>query len=482
MVIIPSSFSSTFADKEFTVEKPIPPFKGQIKLIEHNGLRALAMPLLTVYADPSDHLVYPPSSLEGVGRMSFATLDGGLFYCSSSLLNGGKYLLTAAHCTTDQNGVIDFDTENPFSKVEFLNDDGGVTITEDITKVIPHPDYDGCYLCGNDFALVKLANPISGLATFGIDENNSDDLGLVTKSGYGMSGTGKTGATFSDGKQRHGENEYDAFHDQMMSDLDEDYVPGAVLQYDFDNGKGKNDAFGRYYGLKDTGLVPIEREVNSARGDSGSPSINAQGCISGIASYGITFLGGNVDARPGINSSWGEFSGDGRVSHYSPWIINAINSEENNSLFDPTCTPLGAVSGDPPGEDPPEDPEDPPQDPPGGNVNGYHITSCPNHDNTNLDTCFDNDSFSYANRQTIHIVAQVVDEAGNGVQGISVNIQFETPRGKVFATDPDPISDANGFVDSHFKINSNRDGTGTYDLSVTGQGSCADPCNDFIVN
>ena len=67
--------------------------------------------------------------------------------------------------------------------------------------------------------------------------------------------------------------EYDALADLMYSTSGwipgVDYVPGAILQYDFDNGNILNDAFyqSSMLGTPDLGLGP--NEVLSAPGDSG---------------------------------------------------------------------------------------------------------------------------------------------------------------------------------------------------------------------
>jgi len=49
-----------------------------------------------------------------------------------------------------------------------------------------------------------------------------------------------------------------------------DFVPGSMLVYDFDNGNAANDGFGVLYGIHDLGVG--DGEVNSAPGDSGSPT------------------------------------------------------------------------------------------------------------------------------------------------------------------------------------------------------------------
>jgi secreted trypsin-like serine protease len=42
--------------------------------------------------------------LDGEARLSIAVTSGGHFGCSGSLVGGGAFVLTAAHCFTDDNG------------------------------------------------------------------------------------------------------------------------------------------------------------------------------------------------------------------------------------------------------------------------------------------------------------------------------------------------------------------------------------------
>jgi len=101
---------------------------------------------------------------------------------------------------------------------------------------------------------------------------------------------------------------------------DKDFVPGSVLQYDFDNGKSQNDAFGFFFDNPGLGLG--QPEVNSAPGDSGGPTLTS-GVITGITSYGVrlqTIFGSTSDVDGELNSSFGEFGGDTRVSKYASFI------------------------------------------------------------------------------------------------------------------------------------------------------------------
>jgi len=106
--------------------------------------------------------------------------------------------------------------------------------------------------------------------------------------------------------------------------------------YDFDNGVAENDAFGFFFRNSDLGLG-IE-EVSAAFGDSGGPTI-VDGKITGVTSYILSLTVGSKtsDVTDKLDSSFGEFSGDTRVSKYTKFVDNAINdrslSKKINSTF-----------------------------------------------------------------------------------------------------------------------------------------------------
>jgi len=203
--------------------------------------------------------------------------------------------------------------------------------------------WDGDYLRGNDIAVIKLVNEASSdITRYDIDKNKKDDVGAIgEKAGFGMYGTGDTGATFFDEQERAGKNKYDDVADVWLKLLGfkqgKDFDKGSVLMYDFDNGLAKNDAFGVFFGNSDLGLG-IE-EVSSSFGDSGGPTI-VDGKITGVTSYilSLTVGGKTSDFTGRLDSSFGEFSGDTRVSKYTLFIDNAMNDrgvdDEINSILD----------------------------------------------------------------------------------------------------------------------------------------------------
>jgi len=316
---------------EFT-EKETPPRgpPSKPKIIKYGSITAAVRPLYTTVDDPANHIVGPGGYLDGVGKLLLNRIDG-TFICSGSLLPTGEHVLTAAHCVTDENGII-----NLFAgTVTFFGNSGTEKISLDATRTVVPMNWDGDYLRGNDIAVIKLVNEASrDITRYDIDNNKKDDVGAIgEKAGFGASGTGDTGWTFFDGQERVGKNKYDDFADVWLKLVGfkpgKDFDRNSVLMYDFDNGLAKNDAFGVFFGNSDLGLG-IE-EVSSAPGDSGGPTI-VDGKITGVTSYILSLTVGSKtpDVTGKLDSSFGEFSADTRVSEYGSFINSAMKKNSQS--------------------------------------------------------------------------------------------------------------------------------------------------------
>lgn len=268
--------------------------------------------------------------LDGVARLVVGNPASGFFLCSGALIDS-FHVLTAAHCVTDGNGVL---TANTGSASFGITPTGTYTglLSADVavSGIYVHPGWNGDYILhGNDLAILKLATAAPDSATRYDIYRGPDEVGQVsTKSGWGTVSQGDVGTPGAIGSGwRTGQNLWE------MTAADFWSAPGVnpnILMYDFDNGLAANDAFGAYFGLSDLGLGDME--VDSAPGDSGGPSFIG-GKVAGITSFGLTFTNGtdangnricnpavNPDILCGINSSFGEFAGDTRVSAYADWI------------------------------------------------------------------------------------------------------------------------------------------------------------------
>lgn len=324
-----------------------PPF--QARIIETDNLRAVAIPHYTTVDLPDNHETAAGGTLDGVGMLVLQRSDvsGGSVGCSGALLSTGMHVLTAAHCVTDSFGNIVLTG----GSVTFNGDSGDETIPLDTSAVAVPKKWNGDFLRGNDIAVIKLESAASAdITRYDIDRNQNDDVGaIVGKAGFGISGQGNTGhdsSSYPFGTKRDGLNKYDDVADTMYNALNiRPYEKESILQYDFDNGNSANDAFGFFFGNHDLGEGI--NEVSSAPGDSGGPSLQ-NNVITGVTSYGITLTfndGSTSDVTPGkVDSSFGEFSGDTRVSKYADFVDSVIGSgggsdDDDGGSGGPSCPP-----------------------------------------------------------------------------------------------------------------------------------------------
>jgi len=131
----------------------------------------------------------------------------------------------------------------------------------------------------------------------------ASELGHVgTEVGFGMTGTGSTGATTFDGLKRAGENMVDAV-------LRTAGGSNRILLADFDSGSSADNNFGS--------SAPLSMEAMIGPGDSGGglfELLNGHNYLTGITSFGWGRLDGNPD------SDYGDVGGWTRVADFNSWI------------------------------------------------------------------------------------------------------------------------------------------------------------------
>jgi hypothetical protein len=283
--------------------------------------------MLTTFGDPALNVVTPGGSFDGVGMLLIDT-PGGLFGCSGSLLTGGQYMLTAAHCLTDDFGNLWVE-----SLTATFSTAGGPQTFDGASYYVP-PDWAGGYL--GDVGLVRLATAtgISGYDFSRPGDSYADPM-VATLAGYGYSGTGGLSAYgiigedpvhYPFGTLRWGLNQYDAVW------IDPNAIPFAWA-FDFDDGTQAHDALCLAYGICNTGTGSWE--VMLGAGDSGGPSLIG-GKIAGIHSFGLTFCPGfgDIDCGPfEPNASFGEMGGDTIVESYAGWIDRTMALPEPGTLL-----------------------------------------------------------------------------------------------------------------------------------------------------
>ncbi len=287
------------------------------------NLVAQMRPLYTTFDDPALHTTSPGGAFDGVTQLTLNRSDG-TFSCSGTLMGNGREVLTAAHCVTDDAGnmVTNSVTAN------FQLTSGSLALGASTFTV--HPNWNGDFGIGYDLALITL----NDFAPAGIPRHDifrgANEVGqVVAKAGYGKSGNGNDGDILGTGTKRAGTNLYDTLGDVFEAVGGINPLPGAQLAYDFDDGTSTHDAFG-FFGaaLSATGLNDLgvgSDEVMSAPGDSGGPTFIGD-LVAGITSYGLRLdlRGGKPprtsDTDKQLNSSFGEFAVDTRVSFFADWI------------------------------------------------------------------------------------------------------------------------------------------------------------------
>lgn len=300
------------------------PFK--VRVIEGGGLRAFVQPWYTTFGDPAQY-VTPAGEFSGVGKLILTRTDFTVGCSGALLAPTGKHVLTAAHCVTDDRGNLNL--ISGFVEFQGMSTTYQIGVVASSTSV--HSGWNGDVLRGNDIAVLTLSSEAPpDIARYGIDRVADDDVGAIgDKAGYGKSGNGNEGSVLPFGTKRDGQNKYDDVADTMLKALrlkpGKHFVPGSVVQYDFDNGNPQNDGFGFFFNKPDLGVG--FNEVDSAPGDSGGPTFTGD-VISAVTSYGVrlqTIFGTTTDVDGSLNSSFGEFAGDTRVSTYASFIDGVLS-------------------------------------------------------------------------------------------------------------------------------------------------------------
>ncbi len=249
-----------------------------------------------------------------VGRLNFTQSDGG--YIGSGTLIASDWVLTAAHCV-----------DQALSETFII---AGKSVVAD--KWVANPSWTGNLGAGYDIGLVHLSTPVPvDCVTPAVRYTGTAELGKVgTFVGYGMTGTGLTGATTFDGQKRGAQNVIDAYYGSKRS------VNTRILMADFDNPKKKSP---------DNRLgsaTPLDLEGLIAPGDSGGGLFIDVGGVTYLA--GVNSFGMAYDGR--VDSDYGDLSGDTRVSAFNSWIDGVLTQYAYLSVSTGTALDGGVAAMD----------------------------------------------------------------------------------------------------------------------------------------
>lgn len=281
-------------------------------------------------------------ALDGVARLSYTNADGG-WACSGSLLQGGQYVLTAAHCADDFTSMT----------VEFgwFNGTAQVTRTVAVGQAFVHSGWTGALDTGADIAILKLNAPVTTINGYKLSTTN--DVGKQhLMAGYGTTQDANINANtnWGDGNYGHyGYNTFDVtsveFNVTAFGDDPNYYRYGATYMVDFDrSGPGSTAAqraaynvLGRVAGsvgggwTSDQGLGANEALI--AGGDSGGGDFvwnGSEWILSGVHSWGANNACAYFYSDCGdflLNpASYGDLSGSTATFSHIEWINSIVNT------------------------------------------------------------------------------------------------------------------------------------------------------------
>jgi hypothetical protein len=196
--------------------------------------------------------------LDGVAKLTINGSTG----CSGTLLAGGAYVLTAAHCVTDAAGTTNASSIVVSFKGNTVNNN--VSLASQISVFSSWAGKDAGLGNNDDLALLRLDSLVTDVSGYSLYTGDAMGQTFVL-AGYGYTGLGSSGhepGTF--GTLHWGANQYEA-----MAFNETKGTSGSYL-FDFDDGTPATNVFAAIGDGSSTGLGSFEAMI--AQGDSGGSS------------------------------------------------------------------------------------------------------------------------------------------------------------------------------------------------------------------
>lgn len=285
----------------------------------HGGAHAVV-----TNTDPSNWRLQPGDfggAFDGVAQLTIKLSNGNLDVCTGSLLSGGLYVLTAAHCVDKAVGM----------DLSFRSGD----FTAKSASIVLHPGWAGILGTGADIAVIKLDRvvPVSGALLSTTNDIGKDFL-VVGHGSTGLGPQGRDSVSDAVSAPHYGFNTIEAFDFDVAEAV---FGPGAgnrthgeTYVADFDDGTDGRNALQRlktaFVGSWAGSTLGLgDAEALSAGGDSGGGDFVWDGTrwrLTGVQSYVWAACVVLTDCIAGGESSHGYLSGSTAVFSHLDWIAS----------------------------------------------------------------------------------------------------------------------------------------------------------------